>query len=125
MHEGIKQVSNQNTTGDIGFAIERFTTRKGYYPVRDIGGHGIGQEFHLPPFVPSIGKRSKGDKLIANTCLTIEPMINEKSHKYKTFPIENSQISYYRTLDGSLSAQFEHTVLVTENGHEVLTLSDA
>ena len=121
MLEGIEQVQPGHTTGDIGFAINRYTTRKGFYVVREIGGHGIGKSFHGDPFVPSYGKKGKGDSLKTWTCLTVEPMINETPAPIKEYPVPNSSIMYYNTGDGSLSAQFEHTILITDEGHEVLT----
>ena len=124
MMKGIEQVKAGNTTGDIGFAINKYTTRKGFHPVKEIGGHGIGRKFHTDPFVPSIGKKGKGEVLLANTCITVEPMINETSALIKEFSIPNSEIKYYETSDKTLSAQFEHTVLITEDGCEILTLHE-
>ncbi|MBK7842958.1 MAG: type I methionyl aminopeptidase [Bdellovibrionales bacterium] len=124
MFKGIEEVRPYGTTGDIGFAIQRFSTKKGYYPVREIGGHGIGKKFHMDPFVPSYGKRGRGDKLIPFTCLTVEPMINETAAPIIEYSIPNSSIKYYDTGDGTLSAQFEHTILITDKGYEILTLRD-
>ena len=124
MMKGIEQVKAGNTTGDIGFAINKYITRKGFYPVKEIGGHGIGKKFHTDPFVPSIGKKGKGHPLVPNTCITVEPMINETSVPIKEFSIPNSEIKYYETSDKTLSAQFEHTVLITEEGCEILTLPE-
>lgn len=122
MWKGIEEVRAGATTGDIGFAINKLVTRKGFFPVQDIGGHGIGSVFHTDPFVPAIGKKGKGPKLIAGCCITVEPMINETSAPLKEFDIEGSTIKYYETGDGSLSAQFEHTVLITPTGYEIMTL---
>ena len=122
MMKGIEQVKADNTTGDIGFAINKYITRKGFHPVLEIGGHGIGRKFHTDPFVPSVGKKGKGQPLVPNTCITVEPMINETSAPIKEFSIPNSEIKYYETSDNTLSAQFEHTVLITEDGCEILTL---
>lgn len=124
MHKGIEQVSPGNRTGDIGFAINKLVTRRGYYPVKEIGGHGIGKVFHMEPFVPSHGKKGKGDKLIPWYCITVEPMINETSAEIVEFPIPESAHYYYETADKSLSAQYEHTVLITDTGHEILTRLD-
>lgn len=122
MLKGIAQVQAGGTTGDIGFAINKYVTRKGFYPVREIGGHGIGLVFHQDPFVPSVGKKGHGDKLKANTCITVEPMVNATAEAIKEFDIAGSEIKYYETSDGSLSAQFEHTVLIKEEGGcEILT----
>lgn len=124
MWEGIRAITPNGTTGDIGFAVNKYITRCGYYPVKEIGGHGIGRKYHDDPFVPSFGKKGKGDVLKPYTCITVEPMINENDKPYKEFAIPNSSIMYYATVDGTLSAQFEHTILITDSGYEVLTLID-
>lgn len=124
MDKGIEQVKAGNTTGDIGFAINKYVTRKGYHIVREIGGHGIGKKFHEDPFVPSYGKKGKGPKLIKWGCLTVEPMINQTNAPMIEHDIPDSSIKWYTTQDKCLSAQFEHTILVTDEGHEILTLCD-
>ncbi|MFK8138120.1 MAG: type I methionyl aminopeptidase [Bdellovibrionales bacterium] len=121
MHKGIEQVKAGNTTGDIGFAINKYTTRRGYHVVREIGGHGIGKKFHEDPFVPSYGKKGKGARLIKWGCLTVEPMLNQTSARIIEHDIEDSTIKWYTTEDNCLSAQFEHTVLVTDAGFQILT----
>lgn len=122
MFRGIEEVRAGATTGDIGFAIDKFVTRRGYSTVKEIGGHGIGKVFHMDPFVPSFGKKGKGEVLVPGTCLTVEPMINQGGPEILEFDIPGSAIKYYHTKDGQLSAQFEHTVLVTEKSFEILTL---
>lgn len=122
MHRGIEQVAPGATTGDIGFAINKYTTKRGYWVVKEIGGHGIGKVFHDDPWVPSYGKRGKGTELIPWICLTVEPMINQTSAPIKELPIEGSSVKYYETGDKTLSAQYEHTVLVTDTGHQILTM---
>src|SRR5690606_17506989 len=102
MMRGIEAVSPRGTTGDIGFAINKYVTKKGYYPVKEIGGHGIGKSFHGDPFVPSYGKKGRGDILIPWCCITVEPMINETSVPYIEFDIPGSTIKYYETGDKSL-----------------------
>ena len=124
MMRGIEQVKAGNTTGDIGFAINKYVVRKGFYPVMEIGGHGVGKNFHEDPFVPSFGKKGKGDVLQANCCITVEPMVNETEAPIKEFDIPDSEIKYYETSDKTLSAQFEHTVLIKEDGYEILTLPE-
>lgn len=119
---GIEEVGPGKTTGDIGFAINKFTTNKGYWVVREIGGHGIGKIFHDDPWVPSYGKKGKGTVLPKWICLTVEPMINQTSVPFIEKDIEGSSIKYYLTGDKTLSAQYEHTVLVTDTGHQILTL---
>ncbi len=119
---GIEMLRPGLTTGDIGFAIDKFITRKGFTTVKEIGGHGIGRKFHDEPFVPSYGKKGRGDILVPWTCLTVEPMVNEGSASIKEVDIPNSSIKYYETTDGKLSAQFEHTLLITDTGYQILTL---
>ena len=125
MMKGIDQVKAGNTTGDIGFAINKYVVRKGLYPVLEIGGHGIGKNFHEDPFVPSYGKKGKGTVLQAHRCITVEPMVNETSACIKAFDIPDSDIQFYETSDNTLSAQFEHTVLIQEDRYEILTLPES
>lgn len=120
--KGIEVIKNGASTGDIGFVTEKFVSRRGFTTVKEIGGHGIGKIFHDEPFVPSYGKRGRGDTLRAGFCLTVEPMINEKSAAIKEFDIPGSTVKWYTTIDKGLSAQFEHTILITENGYEIMTL---
>ncbi len=122
MWKGIEAITPGGTTGDIGFAIGKFIQKKGYHAVKEIGGHGIGKVFHTDPFVPSFGKKGRGERLKPWTCLTVEPMINQNSDKIVEFSIDGSDIKYYETHDKSLSAQYEHTILITDTSYEVLTL---
>ncbi len=124
MDKGIDEVKPGATTGDIGFAINKYVTKRGYWIVKEIGGHGIGKIFHDDPWVPSYGKKGKGEELIPWICLTVEPMINKTAAPIKEFSIAKSSIKYYETGDKTLSAQYEHTILVTDRGHEILTLRD-
>ena len=121
MWKGIEALRPNGRTGDVGFAVNRFVTRQGFHTVKEIGGHGIGRTFHAEPFVPSFGKKNSGQWIRPWTCLTVEPMVNENSDIIKEFDIPNSEIKFYETHDKSLSAQFEHTVLITDIGYEVLT----
>ena len=118
---GIEQVKAGNWTHDIGRATNRTVTKMGFHTVKTIGGHGIGDQFHKDPFVPAYNNRGESSKLVANTCITVEPMVNETSEKYTEFSVPNSSICWYTTIDNTLSAQFEHTILITKSGHEVLT----
>ncbi len=120
--KGIEAITPNGYTGDIGFEINKLVTRKGYTTVKEIGGHGVGRKFHEEPFVPSFGKKGKGDRLIPFHCITVEPMVNQGVEDVVEFNINDSSIKYYNTADGLLSAQFEHTVLVTDTGYEILTL---
>lgn len=122
MWKGIEEVRAGATTGDIGFAINKFVTKAGFYVVREIGGHGIGKVFHDDPFVPSYGKKGRGPRLQAGCCITVEPMINETDAEIEEFDIPGSDIKYYHTADRTLSAQFEHTLLITDTGYEIMTL---
>jgi methionyl aminopeptidase len=122
MNKGIEAVRAGATTGDIGFAINKYVTKNGFWVVKEIGGHGIGKVFHDDPWVPSFGKKGKGEELPAWICLTVEPMINQTAAPILEYPIPGSSHKYYLTGDGTLSAQYEHTVLVTDSGHQVLTL---
>jgi len=126
MHKGIAAIYPNGRTGDIGFAIEKYILRKGFFAVKEIGGHGIGKNFHEDPFVPSYGKKGRGEILKPWSCITVEPMINQNSSDINEFDIPNSTVKYYHTVDGSLSAQFEHTVLIkdenSDDPYEILTV---
>jgi methionyl aminopeptidase len=124
MMVGIEAIKPNGWTGDIGFETDKFVTRKGYSTIKEIGGHGIGRVFHSDPFVPAFGKKGKGEKLRPFTCFTVEPMVNEGTDEFIEFAISGSSIKYYKTADGLLSAQFEHTVLLTDVGYEILTIED-
>jgi len=114
---GIAEVKAGNRIGDIGAAIQEYAEKRGYSVVRDYVGHGIGREFHMAPQVPHYGKRDTGKRLKAGMVFTIEPMINIGDYVCEVLEDDWTVV----TADGSLSAQFEHTVLVTETGCEVLT----
>jgi methionyl aminopeptidase len=114
---GIAEVREGARIGDIGAAIQAYAEAQGCSVVRDYVGHGIGREFHTAPQIPHYGKRGEGKRLKAGTVFTIEPMIN-----FGTFECERLDDEWtVITADGSLSAQFEHTVVVTKTGCEVLT----
>ena len=122
MMVGIESIKPHGYTGDIGFETNKYVTRRGYTTVKEIGGHGIGKIFHMDPFVPAFGKRGKGEKIIPWTCFTVEPMVNEGDEDFVEMAIKGSDIKYYETVDGKLSAQFEHTILITDTGYEILTV---
>jgi methionyl aminopeptidase len=103
--------------GDIGAAIQEFAEAQGCSVVRDFTGHGIGRGFHESPVVLHVGTRGQGRRLKPGMIFTIEPMINLGDYRVRVLPDGWTAI----TVDGSLSAQFEHTVLVTADGCEVLT----
>jgi methionyl aminopeptidase len=118
MWAGIKQVKPGATVGDIGFAIESIAKKEGYSVVLEYCGHGIGRNFHEDPVIMHVGRPKAGIALKQGMTFTIEPMINMGGPQTKVD--EDGWTA--RTADGSLSAQFEHTVLVTATGVEVLTL---
>ncbi|ALJ15923.1 type I methionyl aminopeptidase [Sphingopyxis macrogoltabida] len=118
MWQGIAQVRPGAHLGDIGFAIERHAKKHGYSVVRDYCGHGIGREMHEEPSVLNFGRRGTGMKLREGMVFTIEPMINQGTRKVSTEKDGWTVV----TNDRKLSAQFEHTVAVTGDGVEVLTL---
>lgn len=120
MWEGIKQVKPGATLGDIGSAIQHYAESKGYSVVREYCGHGIGREMHEDPQVLHYGVKGKGIELKEGMTFTIEPMINQGGMKIKTKKDGWTVV----TRDKKLSAQSEHTVLVTKDGYEVLTLRD-
>ena len=117
LQKGIEQVKPYNTLGDIGHAIQEHAESLGYSVVYDYGGHGIGLEFHEEPFVPHIGKKGEGMILLPSMTFTIEPMINIGSPDSEVLEDDWTAV----TVDGSLSSQWEHTILVTETGYEILT----
>ena len=115
---GLAAAQPWNTVGDIGYAIQKYATSKGYSVVRELGGHGVGIEFHEDPFVAHVGKKGTGMVLVPGMILTIEPMINLGKAAVVIDPYDNWTIS---TRDGKDSAQWEYTILITENGNEVLS----
>lgn len=116
--KGIEQVRPGATLGDIGHAIQQFAEAAGYSVVREYCGHGIGRQMHEAPQVLHYGQRGMGPKLKPGMVFTIEPMINQGARGTRTLKDGWTVI----TRDGGLSAQWEHTVAVTEQGYEVLTL---
>ncbi|GGB50879.1 methionine aminopeptidase [Tistrella bauzanensis] len=118
MWKGIEQVRPGAHLGDIGHAIERHARRNGYSVVRDYCGHGIGREMHEEPQVLNFGRPGTGLPLVEGMVFTIEPMVNQGSRRVATEADGWTVV----TRDRKLSAQFEHTVAVTRDGVEVLTL---
>jgi methionyl aminopeptidase len=116
--EGVAQVRDGVRLGDVGAAIEALARREGCSVVRDFGGHGIGRKMHTEPHVPHVGPPGQGLRLRAGMAITIEPMVNLGGPDVRQLSDGWTVV----TADGSLSAQFEHTVFVTETGCEVLTL---
>lgn len=118
LYIGIKMVRPGVQLGDIGHAIQQHVEAHNYSVVRDYCGHGIGAEFHEEPQVLHYGKKGTGMALEAGMCLTIEPMVNVGKYHCKVLKDDWTVV----TKDRSLSAQWEHTLLVTDDGVEVLTL---
>jgi methionyl aminopeptidase len=119
MMEGIKIVKPGVTLGDIGHAIQTFAEAKRFSVVRDFCGHGIGRVFHMPPSVLHFGRKGAGPKLQSGMFFTVEPMINAGGWQTKILSDGWTAV----TKDKSLSAQFEHTIAVTDTGYEIFTLS--
>lgn len=118
MFRGIRAVRPGATLGDVGHAIQQFVESQGFSVVREYCGHGIGREFHEDPQVLHYGKPGEGLTLLPGMCFTVEPMVNAGKRFIKLLPDGWTVV----TKDRSLSAQWEHTILVTADGHEVLTL---
>lgn len=119
---GIRQVRPGNYIGDIGAAIQDFIrgTGKSFGIVREYTGHGLGREFHEPPQVIHVSRKGSGDVMRPGMTFTIEPMINIGTARTVLSKVDGWTV---RTADGALSAQWEHTVLVTESGVDIMTKS--
>lgn len=115
---GIRQVKPGNQFGNIGFAISKYVKSKGYSVVYDYCGHGVGIEFHEEPQIDHTSRRNTGSFMQPGMTFTIEPMINQGRPGTEVDKNDNWTA---RTVDKKLSAQFEHTILITETGFEVLT----
>ena len=117
---GIHAARANNRMGDIGAAIQEYVEAHGYSVVREYGGHGVGQRLHdEPSSVPHHGKPATGIRLRPGLVLTIEPMVNTGGYQTAVDPHDGWTV---RTADGSLSAQFEHTIVITDSEPEILTL---
>ena len=115
---GMQAAQPWATVGDIGFAISKYAHSRGYSVVRELGGHGVGAQFHEDPFVSHVGKAHTGMVLVPGMVFTIEPMINAGKAGVVIDPYNDWTIY---TNDGKDSAQWEHTILITETGNEILT----
>jgi methionine aminopeptidase, type I (EC 3.4.11.18) len=120
LYIGIEQAVIGNRLGDIGYAIQTFVESNGYSVVRDFVGHGIGKQMHEDPQVPHYGKPNRGIRLTEGMVITIEPMVNEGVYSIK---IDDNEWTA-RTLDGKLSAQYEHTIAIMKDGPMILTNQD-
>lgn len=117
LYIGIREAKAGNTIGDIGHAIEKFVNRR-YGIVRELSGHGVGVKIHEDPYIPNYGKKGKGQKLIPGMVVAIEPMLNIGGAGI----VSLSDGYTIKTSDGSRSAHFEHTILITDGEPEILTM---
>jgi methionyl aminopeptidase len=117
LEAAIEQCEPGKRLGDVGYAVEQAAGQAGFSVVREYVGHGVGRAFHEDPQIPNYGPPGRRELLTAGMTLAIEPMVNAGEAGTKLMP-DNWTV---KTADGSLSAHFEHTVAITEGGHEVLT----
>jgi methionyl aminopeptidase len=117
LYQGIKKVNIGATIGDIGFEVQQIVEKNGFSVVRQFVGHGIGHQLHMPPEVANFGKQGDGCKLTSNIALAIEPMVN--AGRYQVDILHDGWT--VRTKDRSLSAHYEHTVVVTSDGPLIIT----
>ena len=118
LYEGIKAATAGSRIGDIGYAIQRYVEAAGFSVVRQYVGHGIGTKLHEAPEVPNFGTAGRGIRLLPGMTLAIEPMVNAGGYDVKVLPDGWTVL----TKDGSLSAHFEHTVVITSDGPKIMTL---
>ena len=116
--EGIKAARPGNRVGDIGFAVQQYSESRGYGVVREYVGHGVGRFLHEDPQVPNYGQAGRGALLRAGMCIAIEPMLNLGGWQTRILDDQWTVV----TADGSLSAHFEHTIAIDENGPVILTV---
>jgi methionyl aminopeptidase len=117
LNKGIQAMMPGNRIGDIGHAVQRYVEARGFSVVRDFTGHGIGRHLHEKPDVPNYGQPGSGMKLRPGMVLAVEPMVNQGTDEVMILEDQWTAV----TRDSKLSAHFEHTVLITEGGPEVLT----
>lgn len=117
---GIEKAQPGNRIGDIGSAVQQYVEDRSYSVVRDFVGHGVGAKLHEEPSVPNFGTPGRGPRLLPGMTIAIEPMINMGSYRVKVLEDEWTTV----TVDGSLSAHFEHTIAITPDGPKILTLPD-
>ena len=120
LYQGIAQAKVGNRLGDVSYAIQRYVEDRGFSVVRDFVGHGVGANLHEDPSVPNYGTPSRGVRLAKGMTIAIEPMINAGTEKIKVLPDGWT----VKTLDGKLSAHFEHTIAITGDGPVILTNPD-
>ena len=115
---GIRAAQVGNRIGDISSTVQTFVERNGFSVVRDMVGHGVGVAMHEPPEIPNFGRRGTGERILPGMTLAIEPMVNLGGYATRMLPDGWTVVA----ADGSPSAHFEHTVLTTEKGPEILTI---
>jgi len=120
LYAGISAARGGGHIGDIGAAIEKVVEGTGFSIVEELGGHGVGHNVHEDPFIPNFGEKGAGQRLISGMVLAIEPMLNQGSADVILSIDDNFTFS---TIDGKLSAHFEHTILITDGAPEILTKS--
>ena len=120
LYEGIKMARHGGRIGDISYAIQSYVEARGYSVVRQFVGHGIGTSLHEAPEVPNFGNPGRGIRLVPGMTLAIEPMINLGGAGVRTLADNWTVV----TLDNSLSAHFEHTVAITTDGPQIMTVAD-
>ncbi len=120
LFEGIKQARPGNRVGDIGSAVQKYVEARSYSVVRDFVGHGVGAKLHEDPSIPNYGTPGRGIRLLPGMTIAIEPMVNQGAYQVKVLGDEWTTV----TLDGKLSAHFEHTVAITPDGPRIMTLCD-
>jgi methionyl aminopeptidase len=119
LYQGIGKAKVGNRVGDIAWAVQRYVEQNGYSVVRDLVGHGIGRKLHEEPHsVPNFGRPGQGEHLRPGMTICIEPMVNQGTFKVVTLPDKWT----LETADGKLSAHFEHTIAITRDGVDILTL---
>lgn len=118
LEDGIHQAVVGNTVGDISFAIGASIKKSGFSPANELGGHGVGERVHEEPYVPNWGTRGEGEKIVEGLVLALEPIVNEGSGNIRSLSDGYTIV----TRDGKRSAHFEHTILVTKKGPEILTV---
>ena len=118
LYRGIEKATPGNTVGDIGYAVQKHAESNGFSVVRELVGHGIGENLHEEPQVPNYGLPNQGYKLHAGMCIAIEPMINLGSREIYT----DKDGWTILTADGKASAHFEHTIAILEDGPQILSM---
>ena len=117
LYAGIEQAKDGNRLGDISAAVQRTVESAGFSVVRDFVGHGIGRNLHEEPQIPNFGKKGRGIELKSGMILAIEPMVNQGDYKVRVLQDGWTVI----TEDGKLSAHFEHSIAITDNGPDILS----